>query len=110
MSAQSDRPDPVSWLFSPGHAPPAAWGYPGYAWSYGWAWLPIASHRGTVLVEIADLSGATAGGAPGSTPLPVGWAAFAYGAAPVAMDYDDPLVLDAVDRAFSQSADLAAAP
>ncbi len=107
---ESDRPDPASWLSSPGHAPPGAWGYPGYAWSYGWAWLPIATARGTVVVEIADLSGATAGGASGSTPLPVGWAAVAYGASSVTTVYDGPLVLDAIDRAFSQSPELVAAP
>lgn len=107
---ETDGTTPGYWLASSGHAPPSAWGYPGYGWAYGWEWLPIAAGRGTVLVEIADLSGATPGGATGATPLPVGWAAFAYRAASQAQGYDTPLVLDVVDRAFSQSPDLVAVP
>lgn len=103
---QSDRTEQGYWLGLSGHAEPAAWGYAGYTWTYGWPWTPVAPRRGTVLVEVTDLSGATAAGFGG---LGVGWAALAIGVAAPG-DLEGQPVLDAVDRAFSQSPYLAAAP
>lgn len=106
---ESDRVEQAYWLASPGYSNPSAWGRPGYLWAYRWDWTPIAPRRGTVIVEIADLTAAVPGGDPGSTPLAVAWAAFSYGVLPRATGYDTALLLESVDRAFSQSPYLEAA-
>ncbi len=106
----SDRAGQEFWLASPAYSKPSAWGYPGYLWAYGWEWTPIAPPRGTVLVEIADLTAAVPGGDPGASPIVVAWAAFSYAVSPGTTNYDTALVLESVGRAFSQSPYLQAAP
>lgn len=107
---ESDRAEPAYWLGSPAHTRPSAWGYPAYAWAYGWQWSPVAPTRGTVIVEIADLVGAVPGGDPGASPLVVSWAALGYGVSPGPSSYDTAALLEAVDRAFAQSPYLQAGP
>lgn len=107
---ESDRAEQAYWVGSSTHTKPSAWGYPGYVWAYGWEWTPIAPRRGTVILEITDLTAAVPGGEPGSSPLAVGWAAFSYGVSPGPSSYDTAALLESVDRAFSQSPYLQATP
>jgi hypothetical protein len=98
--------DPAYWLQYAGYSQPADLGLPGYAWSYPWPWVDVPEQPGTLLVEVADLRGRTAGsgGAPGQ--IAVVWAALAYGVAPGG-DWDAAPVMAALDRALAQSPYLA---
>ncbi|HEU4382188.1 MAG TPA: hypothetical protein VFR85_01695 [Anaeromyxobacteraceae bacterium] len=84
------------WNGFAGYSQPPNLGFAGYAWSYPWPWLSVTSLPGTLLVEISDARGASAG------QMVVVWAALAYGVAP-AGDWDGPPVLAALDQAFAQS-------
>jgi len=95
--------DPAFWLQYAGYSQPADFGLPGYAWSYPWPWVDVPAQPGTLLVEVADLRGRTAG-TPGQ--IAVVWAALAYGVAPGG-DWDAAPVIAALDRALAQSPYLA---
>jgi hypothetical protein len=101
----SDRTDPAHWLGSLGHAAPAAWGRADAAWAYRWEWVPIPLRRGTILVELAEITGAPPGGT-----APVVWAALGYGVGSPETGYETQRVLEIIDRAFAQSSYLQAAP
>lgn len=93
---ETAQSEPAFWVTYPGYWQPAAFGLPSDAWSYPWAWVPIPPQTGTVLLEVADLRGATGG------RVEVVWAALGYEVS-VGQNYDTASVLAAVDQAFAQS-------
>ena len=84
------------WLVYPGYWQPAVFGRAGDSWAYPWSWVPIPTHAGTVLVELADLRGAAGG------QVEVVWTALGYAVA-AGQNYDSASALGAVDQAFAQS-------
>ncbi len=103
-SLQSSRPEVAFWQGFDGYLQPADLGYPGFAWSYRWSWLPMTIPAGAWLLEVADLQGRQAGACP------VLWAAVVLLADGADPSPDGADLRAAVERAFDQSPWLRRAP
>lgn len=95
-------PEAGYWVALGGYTQPADLGLDGFAWVYPWDWVPVAFQPGSLLVEISDLRDRVPGSGGALGQIPLAWAAVAYGVS--GGDYDAAPVLEAVDRAFAQSA------
>jgi len=94
---QASRSEEAFWLGFAGYLQPADFGCPGFAWSYGWSWLPMTIPSGAWLLEVADLRGRQAGGAP------VLWAAVLVPGSGADPSPDGADLRGAVARAFAQA-------
>jgi hypothetical protein len=93
---------PGSWLGLPGYYPTGVWGFPGYGWSYPWAWWPTYYNTSMLLVDLGDLKNAPPPG-PNQLPIEIVWSAMNYGVISGQVFPDLARFLNAIDQSFSQS-------